>query len=103
MPALILWRTRCTSGYWRGALRVSGQGGAAYGALSHTPKERFDPVDTPKNRRLAEQVRDDDKLVAWRTTGNYWGKERTVVVTYNPLTATKQHYAFERRLSTLSK
>jgi hypothetical protein len=39
--------------------------------------------------------------VAWRTTGEYWGRERTVVVTYNPLTATKQRYAFERRLSKL--
>jgi transposase len=55
-------------------------------------------VDTPKNRRLAEQDRDEDRLVAWRTKGDYWGKERTVVVTYNPLTATKQRYAFERRL-----
>ena len=62
------------------------------------PKERFALVDTPKNRRLAEQGKDDDRLSAWRTTGKYWGKERTVVVTYNPLTATKQRYAFERRL-----
>jgi transposase len=63
----------------------------------HIPRERFDLVDTPKNRRLVEQGRDGDRLVAWRTTGDYWGKERTVVITYNPLTATKQRYAFERR------
>jgi transposase len=37
-------------------------------------------------------------LIAWKTAGNYWGRERTVVVTYNPLTATKQRLAFERRL-----
>jgi len=64
----------------------------------HTPRERFDLVDTPQNRKLAEQGQDDDLFVAWRTTGAFWGKERTVVVTYNPLTATKQRYAFERRL-----
>jgi transposase len=64
----------------------------------HVPRERFGPVDTPKNRKLSKQGRDDDRLVAWRTTGEYWGKERTVVITYNPLTATKQRYAFERRL-----
>jgi transposase len=64
----------------------------------HVSRERFDAVDTPKNRKLAEQGRDDDRLVAWRTKGDYWGKERTVIVTYNPLTATKQRYAFERRL-----
>jgi len=69
--------------------------------LVHVPRERFAPVDTPRNRKLAAQGRDDDRLVAWRTTGEYWGRERTVVVTYNPLTATKQRYAFERRLSKL--
>ena len=69
--------------------------------LIHVPRERFAPVDTPKNRKLATLGRDDDRLVAWQTTGEYWGQERTVVVTYNPLTATKQRYAFERRLSKL--
>lgn len=64
----------------------------------HAPRERFALVDTPKNRRLAAQDRDDDRLVAWRTSGDYWGAKRTVVVTYNPLTATKQRYAFEQRL-----
>jgi transposase len=66
--------------------------------LIHIPRERFTLADTPKNRRLTERGKDDDRLIAWRTTGEYWGKERTVVVTYNPLTATKQRYAFERRL-----
>ena len=64
----------------------------------HIPKVRFSLVDTPQNRKLAEQSQEDDMLVAWRTTGDFWNKERTVVVTYNPLTATKQRYAFERRL-----
>ena len=64
----------------------------------HVSRGRFGLVDTPKNRQLAEQGRDDDMLVAWRTTGTFWGKQRTVVTTYNPLTATKQRYAFERRL-----
>ena len=64
----------------------------------HVPRERFSFVDTPKNRILAAQGQDDDMLVAWRTAGVFWGKERTIVVTYNPLTATKQRYAFERRL-----
>ncbi|MDR1243325.1 MAG: IS1634 family transposase, partial [Deltaproteobacteria bacterium] len=65
--------------------------------LIHAPRERFALVDTPKNKKLAEQDRDDDRLVAWRTAGEYWGRERTVVITYNPLTATKQRFAFERR------
>jgi len=64
----------------------------------HVPRERFSLMDTPHNRKLAEQDKEDDRLVAWRTTGDFWDKERTVVVTYNPLTATKQRYVFERRL-----
>jgi transposase len=66
--------------------------------LIHAPRERFALVDTPKNRKLAEQDKDDDRLIAWRTAGDCWGRERTVVVTYNPLTATKQRLAFERLL-----
>lgn len=66
--------------------------------LIHVPLDEFEPVDTPKNRRLREQQREDDLVRAWRTTGRYWGRERTVVVTYNPLTATKQRYAFEKKL-----
>ena len=68
----------------------------------HVPKKNFGPVDTPKNRELKEKGREDDSVVAWRTKGLYWGRERTVVVTYNPLTASKQRYAFERRLAKLT-
>jgi len=64
----------------------------------HVDRAEFSLVDTAKNRWLRKQGRHDDQLVAWRTTGEYWGRERVVVVTYNPLTATKQRYAFERKL-----
>lgn len=55
-------------------------------------------VDTAKNRELAKAGQADDALSAWRTTGEYWGKERTVVVTHNPRTARKQRYVFESKL-----
>ena len=64
---------------------------------------QFKPVDTIKNRVLAKKGREDDQLVAWKTTGEYWGKERTVVVTYNPRTAGKQRYAFEKKLLELQQ
>lgn len=35
--------------------------------------------------------------------GEYWGKERTVVVTYNPLTASKQRYNFEKKMFRLQE
>ena len=64
----------------------------------HVDLENFKPVDSHKNRELVEIGKDDDQLRAWRTKGEYWGRQRTVVVTYNPLTATKQRYGFEKKL-----
>ena len=71
--------------------------------LIHVDLAQFRPVDNEKNRKLHEKDRDDDRLVAWRTKGEYWGQERTVVVTYNPLTATKQRYNFEKKLLRLQE
>lgn len=69
--------------------------------LTHVGKGSFSVVDTPKNRQLEARGLNDDRLLAWRTTGEHWGRERTVVVTYNPLTATKQRYGFEKKLGRL--
>ena len=66
--------------------------------LVQVPLDRFEVVATDKNRRLEESGQKDDRLLAWRTTGEYWGEERVVVVTYNPLTATRQRYGFEKKL-----
>lgn len=66
--------------------------------LAEVPLERFSPADTPKNRELEAKGRENDLLLAWRTSRDFWGKERTVVVTYNPLTASKKRYRFDRKL-----
>ncbi len=58
----------------------------------------FSPVDTVKNQELVDLDREDDRIVAYRAAGKFWGKERRVVVTYNPLTAAKQRYAFDKKL-----
>jgi len=58
----------------------------------------FSVVDTARNQELVNAGREDDRIVAYRTTGEFWGSERTVVVTYNPVTAAKQRYAFDRKL-----
>ena len=63
----------------------------------------FSPVDTPKNRELAAKNREEDQMLAWRTTGQYWGDQRTVVVTFNPRTAAKQRYNFEKKLLRLQE
>ena len=63
----------------------------------------FRLLDLNKNRVLAEKGKSDDRISAFRTTGSYWGRERTVVLTFNPQTARKQRYAFERRLLALKR
>ncbi len=71
--------------------------------LIHVDLAQFHQVDNRKNRNLHRKGRDDDRLMAWRTTGEYWGRERTVIVTYNPLTATKQRYNFEKKMLRLQE
>jgi transposase len=61
----------------------------------------FSPVDTPNNRELIQKNRSEDQMVAWRTSGRFWNQERTVVVTYNPRTAAKQRYSFDKKLGRL--
>jgi transposase len=69
--------------------------------LAATPLDRFDIVDLAKNERLIQEERREDCLRAFRTKGEYWGKERAVVVTYNPRTARKKQYNFESKLETI--
>ncbi len=69
--------------------------------LALTPLERFEPLDIERNRRLEEEGRSADRLVVYRTTGEYWGRERAVVVTHNPVTARKQGYTLEEKLETV--
>jgi len=71
--------------------------------LIHVSQDKFSVVATRRNKKLAEKGRDDDLLTAWRTEGEYWGKTRTVIVTYNPLTATKQRYGFEKKMLRLQE
>ncbi|MBW1996805.1 MAG: transposase [Deltaproteobacteria bacterium] len=69
--------------------------------LATIPIERFEPLDIPKNLRLVEEGMPEERLLAYRTSGEYWGKKRTVVVTYNPSTARKKNYTLQSKLETL--
>ncbi len=69
--------------------------------LAATPDEKFEPIEIERNLRLRERGRSDDCLLAYRTKGNYWGKERTVVVTHNPTTARKQNYTLDSKLKSI--
>jgi transposase len=69
--------------------------------LASTSLDHFEPADTEKNRRLVQRDKAEDRMLVHRTTGTYWGKERAVVVTYNPVTARKQSYTLESKLETI--
>ncbi|MBU4385879.1 MAG: IS1634 family transposase, partial [Actinobacteria bacterium] len=69
--------------------------------LASIPLERFEPVDNEKNRRMAADGHPEKRILVYRTRGEYWGKERSVVVTYNPATARKQAYTLESKLEEL--
>jgi transposase len=72
------------------------------------PLERFEPIATRKNIALADAGHEEERVLAYRTTclparqdGEYWGKERAVVVTFNPASARKQDYTFDSKLEAL--
>jgi transposase len=69
--------------------------------LAAVPLDRFEVVDLAKNRQLIDVERRADCLQAFRTRGEYWGKDRVVVVTYNPRTARKKLHTFESKLKTI--
>ena len=69
--------------------------------LATAALDRFEPVDIAKNKKLLEEGNQEDRILAYRTRGDYWGKQRAVVVTYNPVTARKQNYNFESKLETI--
>lgn len=69
--------------------------------LATTTLDRFEPVDIAKNKQLIEDGNPEDQLLAYRTKGEYWGKQRAVVVTYTPATARKQNYTFQSKLDTI--
>jgi transposase len=69
--------------------------------LAITPLDRFEPADTVENRTRIAAGDEEECLLVYRTKGEYWGKERSVVVTYTPATARKQAYTFADKLETM--
>jgi hypothetical protein len=40
----------------------------------------------PQNRLLLQKGKEETRMLVYRTKGEYWGKQRAVVDTYNPTT-----------------
>jgi len=71
--------------------------------LAATPLKLFLPVDTSANRSLIEKGNSEECMLAYRTEGEYWGRKRTVILTYNPAAARKQNYMLARKMEALEK
>jgi len=67
-------------------------------SLAMASRKKFTFVKTPHNIALQENNQFEDCITVWRTQGEYWGRERTVLVTYNPRTARKQQYSLDQKL-----
>ncbi len=66
--------------------------------LAATPLGKFQDINIERNQRLDDEGRSDDRLLAFRSQGEYWGRQRAVVVTHNPITARKQSYTLDSKL-----
>lgn len=62
--------------------------------LTNIPLDKFAPIKL-------DGEDSNDPILVYRTGGEYWGGDRTVVVTYNPRTARKQSIVFENKLDKL--
>jgi len=60
--------------------------------------ETFEVLDTPKNRRFIAEDNQEDCLRAFRTKIFLWGRERTLVTTFNPVTKRKKIHDLTRKL-----
>ncbi len=45
--------------------------------------------------------KEEECVLTYRTKGEYWGKKRAVIVTYNPSSRRKQEYTFNDKLEAI--
>ena len=69
--------------------------------LARLDPKHFIVLDTEKNRKLYAKGKGEDQLKAYRATLTLWRRERTVVVTFNPVTKRKKLYDFTRKMERL--
>ena len=61
----------------------------------------FEVLDIPKNHGLIAENKEEDCLRAYRTTLDLWGRKRTLIVTFNPVTKRKKIYDLTKKLDRL--
>lgn len=71
--------------------------------LSFLPLSMFKALSISKNEDLKEKGKGADQILFYRTKDIFWGKERTVIITYNPRTARKKEYIFNEKMFLIRK
>jgi len=66
--------------------------------LARKDLKYFRPLKIGHNARLEDKNRSEDLLLAYRTKLELWGRERVVVVIFNPRTQRKKLYTFRCKL-----
>ena len=69
--------------------------------IAETDLKHFTPVNTRRNLKLEEHKKAHDRLLTYRTKLTLRGKERTIIVTHNPVAARKKQYILHKKLDTL--
>lgn len=69
--------------------------------LATIPLDQFEVADTVKNKQLIENGYGADCQLVYRTKGEFWGKERAVIVSFSPKTARKKMHTFESKMRTI--
>ena len=67
-------------------------------AYRNLAAKRFESGGILQEERPADQ---ELRILVYRTKGEYWGKERTVIVTHTPASARKQAYTFADKLEAM--
>ncbi|MDY6868757.1 MAG: IS1634 family transposase [Chloroflexota bacterium] len=69
--------------------------------LASTDLKHFSPLKIRHNDELIEKGNAADCMLGYRTKLELWGKERTVVVTFNPMTQRKKFYKLEEKIESI--
>jgi transposase len=69
--------------------------------LAATPLKHFRPLACPANDRMLSEGTPHDRILYLETSAVFWGKERKVIITFNPRTFRKKRYDLKEKLGRL--
>ena len=71
--------------------------------LAATDLKHFSPLNIEHNKEIIKRGNKADCILGYRTKLELWGKERAIVVTFNPKTQRKKLYRLEEKLESIRR